>query len=162
MLVALSSPILFWFLLGDGEANTHKNKFNPSLAKLFCTDICTHIPYFLNPLLRPRNSKFCMLLEGSLQISEKLRQMKYLLFGYHDNWPMNKYFLLIFCPKTTSFLNIHKNYSCKVSTCKLSEMIALFMLNLINQCSVRREGPIFEGTGGKIGLKLERLQIPGY
>ena len=58
--------------------------------------------------------------------------MKYLLFGYHDNWPMNKYFLLIFAHfdlKTTSFLNTHKNYRCKVSTLKRGEIIALFMFN---------------------------------
>ena len=59
--------------------------------------------------------------------------MKYLLFGYHDNRPMNKYFLLIFAHfglKTTSLLNTHKNYRCKVSTLKLGEITSLFMLNL--------------------------------
>ena len=52
--------------------------------------------------------------------------MKYLLFGYHDNQPMNRYFMLIFAHfslKTTSTLNAHKNYRCKISTLKLSEMM---------------------------------------
>ena len=37
--------------------------------------------------------------------------MKFLLFGYHDNQPMNKYFFIHFADfglKTTSFLNTHK------------------------------------------------------
>ena len=54
--------------------------------------------------------------------------MKYLLFGYHDNRPINKYFLLIFAHfglKTASILNTHKNYRCKVSTLSLGGMIAL-------------------------------------
>ena len=34
-----------------------------------------------------------------------------------------------FCLKTISFLNIHKNYRCTVSTFKLNGMITLFMLN---------------------------------
>ena len=58
---------------------------------------------------------------------------EYLLFGYHDNRPMNKYFLLIFAHfglKTTTFLNGHKNYRCKDSTLKLNGMIALFIFNL--------------------------------
>ena len=61
--------------------------------------------------------------------------MKYLLFGYHDNRPMNKYLLLIFAHfglKIASFVNTHKNYRCNVSTFKVSGMIALFMLNLRN------------------------------
>ena len=57
------------------------------------------------------------------------------LSGYHDNWPMNKYSLLIFAHfglKTTIFLNAHKNYRCKGSTLKLTGMIALLILNLKN------------------------------
>ena len=49
------------------------------------------------------------------------------LFGYHDNRPKTKYFLLAFAHfglKTTNVLNAHKNYKCKVSTLKRSEMIA--------------------------------------
>ena len=34
--------------------------------------------------------------------------------------------------KTTSFLNTHKNYRCKASTLKFSEMIALCKLYLKN------------------------------
>ena len=59
--------------------------------------------------------------------------MKYFLFGYHDSWPMNKHILLIFAHfglKTTTFLNAHKNYRCKVRTLNLNGMIALFILNL--------------------------------
>ena len=59
--------------------------------------------------------------------------MKYLLFGYHDNRPMNKYVLLKFAQfrlKTATYLNAHKNYKCKDSTLKLSETIALLILNL--------------------------------
>ena len=61
--------------------------------------------------------------------------MKYLLFGYHDNRPMNEYFLLIFAHfglKTTNFLNTHKNHRCKVTTLQLGGIMALFMLNLKN------------------------------
>ena len=91
--------------------------------------------------------------------------MKYLLFGYHDNRPMNKYFLLIFAHfdlKTTTFLNVHKNYRYNDIILKLSGMIALFILNLKNSFLLGWESPIFRGTGGKIGLKNGRmLQIPG-
>ena len=72
------------------------------------------------------------------------------LFGYHDDQRMNKWFLLIFAHfalKTICFLNTHKNYRCKVSKMKLSGMIALFILNLKNLFSLRRESPTFlEGT----------------
>ena len=79
--------------------------------------------------------------------------MKYLLLGYHDNRPTNKYFLLIFVK--FFFYITHKNYRCKVSTLKLNGMIALFILNLKNEFSLRWKGPIFGATSGKIGLKME-------
>ena len=90
--------------------------------------------------------------------------MKYLLSGYHDNRPMNKYFLLIFAHfglKTTSFLNAHKNYRCKVSTLKLGEMIALFMLNLKSNFNCGRRAHFLGGTGRKIGLKMENVPNSG-
>ena len=70
--------------------------------------------------------------------------MTYLLFGYHDNRPMNKYFLLIFAhfgPKQP----YSKNYRCKVSTLKLGGMIALFMLNLKKLISIEVGEPTFLG-----------------
>ena len=57
--------------------------------------------------------------------------------------------------KTTSSLNTHKNYRCKASTLKHTEMIALFMLS--EQLIFIEVGrPNYWGTGGKIGLKLEK------
>ena len=59
-----------------------------------------------------------MLLDGCLQISEHLKWMKNLLFGYHDNRPMNKNFLLIFAHfglKRASFLNPHKTIDVKLA-----------------------------------------------
>ena len=70
-----------------------------------------------------------------MQISENLKWMKYLLFGYHDNRPVNKYILLIFAHfglKTTTFSNAHKNYRYNDTTLNLSGLITLFILNLKN------------------------------
>ena len=66
------------------------------------------------PLLLPKPFR---LLEGSLEISEKLKWMKYPLFGCHDNWQMYKKYLLListhFCLKTTSSLKLLKTTDVK-------------------------------------------------
>ena len=90
--------------------------------------------------------------------------MKYLLFGYHDNRPMNKYIYLIFAHfglKTTSFLNTHKTYRCKVSTLKVGDSPIHTQFEQLILIEVR-EPNLFGRTGGKIGLKWKMLQIPGY
>ena len=113
--------------------------------------------------LHPKNLKFPCYKKTVCRFQKKLNCMKYFLFGYHDSWPMNKHFLLIFAHfglKTTTFLNAHKNYRCKVRTLNLYGMIALFILNLKN-IFIGMGEPNFWGTGGKIGLKWKMLQIPG-
>ena len=53
-----------------------------------------------------------------MEVSEKLKSIKYLLFRYHDNWPMYKYFLLSFAQfglQTASFLNTHKTTDIKLA-----------------------------------------------
>ena len=68
-------------------------------AKLFCTQIpCQGAEGFkTTPLLFPEpfilgTKNFEDFVEGT----ETLKCVKLLLSGYHDNWPIYKYFLLIF------------------------------------------------------------------
>ena len=48
------------------------------------------------------------LLEGSLEISENLKWMKYCLCGYHDNWAMYKYFNSFSSKNSQLFKNSQK------------------------------------------------------
>ena len=113
------------------------------------TELAPKGPRFVEiiEIMDRQDMPLCRLLELQLEISKKLKWMKYLLFGYHENWPMYKYFLLILVLKTTSFLNTYKNCRYKASTLQLSEMIALFILYLRNYFLLRWEGPIFFGRG---------------
>ena len=111
--------------------------------------------YFLNPL--PLKPKVLHAIRRLFVDFRKVEMDKISLFGYHYNRPTNKYFLLIFAhfgPKTTTFLNAHKNYRCKDSTLKLSGMIDLFILNLETNFYWGGRALFFGETGGKIGLKM--------